>query len=158
MTDIRPKDLPAVTAPTAGDKITLDGTTTRSITVENLGSSGFLKSNSQANGYTTGAGGAVTQITSRTTGVTLNKACGAITLFAAAPVVGTWLTFVVTNSFAAATDTVILSVKSAAAANKYNAVITAVSAGSFEISFASMVGTTSDSPVINFAVIKAVAS
>ena len=35
-------------------------------------------------GYTTGSGGAVTQATSRTTGVTLNKTNGAITLVSAA--------------------------------------------------------------------------
>jgi hypothetical protein len=35
-------------------------------------------------GYATGAGGTVTQATSRTTGVTLNKTTGAITLFSAA--------------------------------------------------------------------------
>lgn len=33
---IRPKDLPVVTAPTAADKVTLDGATTRSIAVEDL--------------------------------------------------------------------------------------------------------------------------
>lgn len=156
MTDIRPKDLPAVTAPTAADKITLDGATTRSITVENLGSSGFLKSTAQANGYATGAGGAVTQLTSRTTGVTLNKACGAITLFTAAGS-ATAASFTVTNSFVAATDCIVVSVKSSTT-NKYNAFVTAVGAGSFEITFNTTGGTTSDAPVFNFAVIKAVAA
>lgn len=36
MTNIRPKDLPAVTTVTAGDSIMLDGATLRSITNENL--------------------------------------------------------------------------------------------------------------------------
>lgn len=105
---------------------------------------------------TAGTGGTVTQGTSRTTGVTLNTICGAITLFAAAPTVGTWVTFTVTNSAVAATDTVIVSVKSAT--DTYVANVSAVAAGSFKISFMSISGTTSDSPVINFAVIKAVAS
>lgn len=105
-------------------------------------------------GYRTGsgAGGAVTQATSRTTGVTLNNPTGAITLFAAAPVVGTWFSFPVANSSVAATDTVSVAVKSAS--NTYNAIVSAVAAGSFQISMASMVGTTSDSPVVNFNVIK----
>lgn len=107
-------------------------------------------------GFATGAGGAITQITSRTTGVTLNKASGAITLFAAAPVVGTWVSFTVTDSAVAATDVVIVSVKSGT--NTYTALVTAVAAGTFQISFTSIVGTASDSPVINFAVIKAVAA
>lgn len=36
MTDIRPKDLPVVTSPTAGDKLILDGATTRSIVYTDL--------------------------------------------------------------------------------------------------------------------------
>ena len=107
-------------------------------------------------GYATGAGGAVTQITSRTTGVTLNTVSGAITLFTAAPVVGTMVSFTVTNSSVAATDTIIVSVKSAT--NTYLVFVTAVAAGSFQITIDSVVGTTSDAPVINFAIIKAVSS
>lgn len=106
-------------------------------------------------GYATGAGGAVTQLTSRTTGVTLNKLTGAITLFAAAGS-ATAATFTVTNSTVAATDTVIVSVKSGT--NVYLAWVTAVAAGSFNITFNTTGGTTSDSPVFNFAVIKAVAA
>lgn len=105
-------------------------------------------------GYATGAGGTVTQITSRTTGVTLSKISGAITLLAGAPVVGTWVSFIVTNTLVAATDTIIVSVKSGT--NTYIAFVSAVAAGSFQISFDSILGTASDSPVINFAVIKAV--
>jgi len=107
-------------------------------------------------GYGTGAGGAVTQGTSRTTGVTLDKVAGAITLFAAAPAVGTWVSFTVTNSAVAATDVPIVSFKSGT--NTYIGHVTAVAAGSFQISFTSIVGTASDSPVINFAIIKAVAA
>jgi hypothetical protein len=107
-------------------------------------------------GYAAGAGGTVTQITSRTTGVTLNKVCGGITLFAAAPAVGTWVSFTVTNSAVEATDVPHVSIKSGT--NTYIAHVTAVAAGSFQISFTSIVGTASDSPVINFAVLKAVAA
>ena len=107
-------------------------------------------------GYATGAGGAITQITSRITGVILNKPCGAITLFAAAPVVGTPVTFIVTNSTVAATDVVAVSVQSSNAANTYTVLVTQTTAGTFSITITSVVGTTSDSPVINFAVIKAV--
>lgn len=107
-------------------------------------------------GYKTGAGGAVTQATSRTTGVTLNNVSGAITLFAAAPTVGTWVSFTVTNSTVAATDVPHVAFKSGT--NTYVCNVSAVAAGSFQISFMSIAGTSSDSPVINFAVTKAVAS
>jgi hypothetical protein len=154
MTDIRPKDLPAVTSITAGDKITIDGATTRSITVENLAGSGGLRSNSAAIGNVTGAGGAVTQLTSRTTGVTLDKACGAITLFSAAGS-ATFASFTVTNSTVAATDTIVVVQKSGT--DLYELHVTAVAAGSFRISFRTTGGATTEQPALNFTVIKAVA-
>jgi hypothetical protein len=104
-------------------------------------------------GYGTGSGGTVTQGTSRTTGVTLNKTNGGITLFTAAgSIIAT--TFTVTNSTVAATDTIILSQKSGT--NLYMLFVTAVAAGSFNITFFTTGGIASDAPVINFAVIKAV--
>jgi hypothetical protein len=106
-------------------------------------------------GYATGAGGAVTQGTSRTTGVTLNNVCGAITLFTAAGSV-TWQSFTVTNSTVAATDTIIVNQRSGT--DLYMMSVTAVGAGSFRISFATTGGTTSEAPVFNFSVIKAVSS
>ncbi len=106
-------------------------------------------------GYGTGAGGAVTQATSRTTGVTINKPCGSITLFSAA---GSALatTFTVINSQIAAADTVI--VNQAAGTNLYMAFVTTVSAGSFNITFLTTGGIATDAPVFNFAVIKAATS
>jgi hypothetical protein len=107
----------------------------------------------QGIGYTTGAGGAVTQATSRTTGVTLNKVSGAITMFSAAGS-ATAATFTVTNSAVAATDTIILNQKSGT--NLYNFIVTAVAAGSFNITFYTTGGTATDAPVISFNVIKGV--
>jgi len=106
-------------------------------------------------GYATGAGGAVTQGTSRTTGVTLNKTSGAITLFSAAGST-TAATFTVTNSTVAATDVIILNQKSGA--DLYDLMVTAVAAGSFNLTFRTTSGTTTEQPVFNFAVIKAVAA
>jgi hypothetical protein len=106
-------------------------------------------------GYVTGAGGTVTQATSRTTGVTLNKVCGAITLVSAAGT-ATWQAFTVTNSAVAATDTIRVVQKSGT--DKYMIHVTAVAAGSFEISYATTGGTTTEQPVFNFTVVKAVTS
>jgi hypothetical protein len=106
-------------------------------------------------GYATGAGGTVTQGSSRTTGVTINKTSGAITLFSAA---GTTVatTFTVTNSTVAATDVIVLSQKSGT--DLYDLMVTAVGAGSFNITFRTTGGTTTEQPVFNFAVIKGVAA
>jgi len=106
-------------------------------------------------GYVTGAGGAVTQLTSRTTSVTLNKTAGAITLFSAAGTT-TAATFTVTNSTVAATDVIILNQKSGT--DLYDLMVTAVAAGSFNITFRTTGGTTTEQPVFNFAVIKAVSA
>ena len=104
-------------------------------------------------GYATGSGGAVTQGTSRTTGVTLNKPTGAITMFSAA---GSTVaaTFIVTNSTVAATDTVIIN--QSTGTNLYVLLITAVAAGSFNVTFYTTSGVATDAPVLNFAIIKAV--
>lgn len=106
-------------------------------------------------GYTTGSGGAQTQGTSRTTGVTLDKTNGAITLVSAAGSTS-WQTFTVTNSTVAATDTIIVNQKSGT--DLYEIHVTAVASGSFNISFRTTGGTTTEQPVFNFAVIKAVTS
>jgi hypothetical protein len=106
-------------------------------------------------GYAAGAGGAVTQITSRTTSVTLNTITGAITMFNAAGST-TAATFAVSNSTVAATDTIIVNQKSGT--NLYELFVTAVGVSSFSITFFTTGGTATDSPVINFSVIKAAAT
>jgi hypothetical protein len=103
-------------------------------------------------GYGTGAGGAVTQTTSRTTSVTLNKSSGDITLFSAAGS-ATKTTFTVTNSLIAATDTPIVTQKSGT--DKYEISVTNVAAGSFQITFYTD-GTTTEQPVFHFNNIKGV--
>jgi hypothetical protein len=104
-------------------------------------------------GYATGtaAGGTVAQGTSRTTGVTLSTPTGAITLFSAAGS-ATWQSFIVTNSSVAATDVVIVSQRTGT--DLYILSVTNVAAGSFRISFATTGGTTTETPVLNYTVIK----
>lgn len=118
-------------------------------------SSSSIKSTSATAGvgYGTGAGGTVTQATSRTTGVTLDKVCGAITLVSAAGST-TPATFTVTSSAVAATDGVVLWQVSGT--DLYTLSVSAVAAGSFNITFNTKSGTTTEQPVFGFAVIKAV--
>ena len=106
-------------------------------------------------GYVTGSGGAVTQGTSRTTGVTLNALCGSITLVSAAGST-TAASFTVTNSFVAATDVIIVNQKSGT--DLYRWAVTAVGTGSFQLTLNTIAGTTTEQPVFNFAVLKAVAA
>ena len=105
-------------------------------------------------GYAAGAGGAITQITTRTTAVTINHVSGQITLFSAAGSV-TPTTFRVVNSAVVATDTIVLNQGSGT--DMYQTFVTQVAAGSFLITFFTTGGTTTEQPVFNFAVMKAVA-
>ncbi|WP_426031933.1 hypothetical protein [Cypionkella sp. TWP1-2-1b2] len=103
-------------------------------------------------GYGLGSGGAVTQATSRATGVTRNTPNGQITMFSAAGA-ATWASFTLTNSAIAAGDTILLTQQGGT--NVYNFTAKA-QAGSAVISFQTTGGVAVDAPIINFAVIKAV--
>lgn len=111
-------------------------------------------------GYASGAGGAVTQTTTRATGVTLSKLCGAITTDTTSLAAGAEATFVVTNTKVAVGDVVILSPRSGQTANTSVAFVSAVAAGSFSITLSNLNGSTADTGamIINFAVIKAVSA
>ena len=147
---------PTLVTPNIGAATGTSLAATGAITSASLTTTGVIASTGTAGvGYSTGAGGTITQGTSRTTGVTLNKTSGAITLFSAAGS-ATAATFTVTNSTVAATDVIILNQKSGT--DLYDLKVTAVSAGSFNITFNTTGGTTTEQPVFNFAVIKAVAA
>lgn len=110
-------------------------------------------------GYATGAGGAVTQATSKSTGVTSNTICGAITMNAASLAATTSVGFTLTNSAIAATDVVVASIKSGATADSYTLTVDAVAAGSCRFSLRNFTaGALAEAVVINYAVLKAVAS
>lgn len=105
-------------------------------------------------GYATslGVGSAVTQTTSRTTNPpAINKATGSITLVSAAGST-TWQSFTVSNSLVSANDVVLVCQKSGT--DLYEIHVTAVSNGSFKVSFRTTGGTTTEQPVFNFVVIK----
>jgi hypothetical protein len=110
-------------------------------------------------GYATGAGGTITQATSKSTGVTLNKVCGTITMNAAALAAATSVSFTLTNSAIAATDVPLVAIKSGATAGAYTLTVDAVAAGTCQISLRNRTGgSLSEAVVINFALIKAVAA
>jgi hypothetical protein len=122
----------------------------------NVISAGAVTSNNTSGiGYATGAGGAVTQTGSRTGAVTINKITGAITLISAAGS-ATYQTFTVNNSTVAATDVIIVNQKSGT--DIYEAFVSNIQGGNFRITFATTGGTTTEQPVLNFAVIKGVAA
>ena len=127
----------------AGTTLTTGGATTIGTTLTTGGKLGYADT----------VGGIVVQGTSRTTTVTLNTACGRIKAFLDAGSISNYTRFTVNNNTVNQVDVVIVNVQ--ASANKYRAEITRVQAGSFEISYISTSGTTSDQPIFSFAVIKA---
>jgi hypothetical protein len=110
-------------------------------------------------GYTTGNGGTVSQSTSKSTGVTLNKLCGTITLNNAALAAATIVTFTVTNSTVAATDVIVVQHDSGGTTGAYTIASNTSASGSFKISVRNnTAGSLGEAIVIRFAVIKAVAN
>lgn len=107
-------------------------------------------------GYTTGAGGTVTQATGRTTGVTLSKYCGDITLFSTTTTAGQTTVFTVTNTTVAATDNVVITHRSGGNLGQY--LVNAVAgAGSFTVSiYTPTAQTVAAAPVLRFTVLKGV--
>ena len=139
----------ASSSATVSNEVTIGNSSVTNLRIPGVG----FTATTNGFGYATGSGGAVTQTTSRTTGVTLNKTNGAITLVSAAGL-ATYQSFTVTNSTVAATDTIIVNQKSGT--DKYIILVTTVAAGSFQITYATTGGLTTEQPVFNFAVVKAV--
>jgi len=119
----------------------------------------FTNLNTDKAGYITGEGGAVTQATDKTTGVTLNKRCGQITMNAASLANNALVKFTLTNSTIAATDVVLVN-HSTGGSNTGGYAITAhPAAGSVVIGVRNVSGgSLSEAIVLNFAVIKAAAA
>jgi len=114
----------------------------------------FILSDEQL-GYTAEAQGAVTQLTSKSTAVTLNKSAGVITMNNASLATATNATFTLNNSLISANDTVILTISGGqATAGSYNVFANALAAGSVSITLRNISGgTLSEAVVINFALI-----
>lgn len=106
----------------------------------------------------TGTGGTVTQATSKSTGVTLNKLCGQITMNNATLNRSTSVSFTLTNSFIDTTDVVVVNIASGATAGAYAITVEVIAAGSCNISLHNLLTGTdlSEAVILNFAVIKAV--
>jgi hypothetical protein len=106
-------------------------------------------------GYQTGRGGTVTQATSKSTEVTLNKPSGRITLNGAALAAGATASFTLNNTSIAETDTVAISLSGAMGTFVNYNIWNYVGGGYVLIAIKNISGgSLSDAPTINFAVIK----
>lgn len=133
------------------------GVFTANITAGNILSSGTITSNSATAGvgYRTGAGGTVTQLTDKTTAVTLNKVTGEITMNNAQLGGDATVSFTLNNSTIANTDVIIINQVSTANRGEY-AFNGSCNTGNATISVHNMTNTNrSDAIVLRYAVIKA---
>jgi len=112
---------------------------------------------SQEIGYSTAAQGTVTQATDKSTGVTLNKSAGRITMNNAALAGGAVASFILTNNLISTNDTIIVCVSSnttGSAAGAYTTYISYLSAGTALISLRNLSATSySEAVIINFSII-----
>jgi len=106
-------------------------------------------------GYTAAAQGTVTQLTDKSTAVTLNTSAGRITMNNASLATATNATFTLNNSLISANDTVVLTISGGQTTpGSYNVFANALSAGSVSITLRNISGgTLSEAIVINFALI-----
>jgi hypothetical protein len=100
---------------------------------------------------------AVTQLSSKSTGVTVNTSAGQITMDAASLAATTNVTFTLTNNRLSGKDVIIVNVASAnATAGAYNAWVSSMLAGSATITLRNITaGPLLEAVVINFAIIHA---
>jgi hypothetical protein len=117
----------------------------------------YLLSDEQI-GYTAAAQGTVTQLTDKSTAVTLNKPSGRITMNAASLATATNATFTLNNSFISANDTVILTISGGQATpGSYNVFANSLTAGAVSITLRNISGgSLSEAIVINYAILHCV--
>jgi hypothetical protein len=117
----------------------------------------FILSDNQL-GYTANAQGSVTQLTDKSTAVTLNKSAGRITMNNAALGATTNVSFTLNNSLISANDVLIVTLSGGnATAATYNCWVNSMSAGSASITLRNISGgSLTEAIIVNFALIHCV--
>jgi len=105
-------------------------------------------------GYTPSAQGTVTQLTSKSTAVTLNKAAGRITMNNASLGATTNVSFTFNNSFLSPNDVLILNLAAGATAASYNLWVDSLGNGTASITLRNTTaGALAEAVGINFAIV-----
>ena len=118
-----------------------------------VGSDRILSANEL--GYTADAQGTVTQLTSKSTAVTLNKSAGVITMNNASLATSTNATFTLNNNLISANDIIILTISGGQTTpGSYNVFANALASGTVSITLRNISGgTLSEAIVVNYALI-----
>jgi hypothetical protein len=129
------------------DNTVIGGTTPAAVTGTTILASSEI-------GYNATAQGTVTQATSKSTGVTLNKSSGQITMNAASLAAGTTVLFTLTNSTLTAKDVLIVNVGSGGTSGAYWPYVANVAAGTAVIGvYNNTASPLAEAIVINYAII-----
>ena len=108
-------------------------------------------------GYTAAAQGTVTQATSKSTGVTLSKSAGRITMNNAELAANTAVSFTLTNTVISANDAIIVNISGGATAAAYTVYISSMTTGSAVVTLRNLTaGALSEAVIINFAILHGV--
>lgn len=150
---------PGYTFQSASDPITASKLNLLAQPTVSLGAGEVMASNMSSSGigYATGAGGTVAQGTNKSTTVILSKACGAITMNAAALGDATNVSFTVTNTLVAATDGVNVWHSSGGTLGVYQVQAHSFAAGSYKIMVRNVSGgSLSEAIVLTVSLVKGV--
>jgi hypothetical protein len=105
-------------------------------------------------GYAAAGQGTVTQTTSKSTGVTLNKSAGRITMNNEALAGNTAASFTLTNNLISANDVIILNISGGATAAAYTVYVSSMTTGSAVITLRNLTaGSLSEAVILNFSTI-----
>ena len=105
-------------------------------------------------GYAPAAQGVVTQATDKSTGVTLNKSAGRITMNAASLAANTAVSFTLTNNTISTNDAIIVNVSGGGTAAAYTTYISSLAAGSAVVTLRNLTGgALAEAVIINYAII-----
>ena len=141
----------------SGGQLKIDGLVVGEVPASVIGGAGEIYSINPAGrvGYSTGAGGTVTQAGDKTVAVTLNRPCGKITTHNSALAAGAKVSFFVNNSVLRATDVIVLNLRDGFATEKtYRVWVDGYDAGIFRITIENIsAGSLSEALGINFAII-----
>jgi hypothetical protein len=109
---------------------------------------------SQEIGYSAGAQGTVTQLTSKSTAVTLNKSAGRITMSGVELAANTAVSFTLNNSLISANDVLVVCISGGATAAAYTTYISSMTTGSAVVTLRNLTGgALSEAVILNFATI-----
>ena len=125
------------------------------IVANDLADGALIENSVNSIGYGSGAGGTVTQATSKSTAVTLNKPSGQITMNASSLAAGSSTSFVLSNTVIGNTDVVVVTI-GGGVSNMNNYTITTYStAGNVQIALRNVsAAALTEAVILTFAIIK----